>query len=98
MISERELALRLRQHELLGRSAALRVRLATEAAVLQGPLTLADRVRDGWHWLRAHPEWPLGAAVVLVVLRPRRTLRLALRLWSLWGLVRQVQGRLAGLR
>ena len=47
------------------------------------PLALADRVRAGWLWLRAHPQLPLAAAVVLVVLRPRRAWRWGLRLW--WG-------------
>ena len=82
-----------RQRELLRRSSALRSRLAEQADVLRGPLSLADQARDGWHWLRAHPEWPVGVAVVLVVARPRRSLRWALRLWTAWRFWRRLQDR-----
>jgi len=42
---------------------------------------LADRVREGVHWLARHPEWPLGAALLIVLLRPGRALR-----WASFGL------------
>ena len=47
--------------------------------VLQRPLALADRVHEAWRWLRAHPEAPLAALVVVAVLRPRRAWRWGLR-------------------
>jgi hypothetical protein len=72
-----------RQQQLLLRSQHLRAELGLEVQRLQPPLRLADRVRAGWQWLRANPQWPLGAAAVLVVLRPRRAWRWGLRLW--WG-------------
>lgn len=78
-------ALTQRQHELLMRSAALRGDLAAQVRPWQRPLQLADELRQGWHWLRTHPEAPLAAAVVLAVLRPRRAWRWGLRLWWAWG-------------
>jgi hypothetical protein len=72
-----------RQQALLLRSAALREQLATESGRLQPPLRLADRVRDTWHWLQAHPELPLAAGAVVALLRPRRAWRWGRRLW--WG-------------
>jgi YqjK-like protein len=39
------------------------------------------------HWLRQHPEWPLGALAVLVLLRPARVVRWSVSLlwdWQLW--------------
>lgn len=81
--AERLATLARRQQGLLLRSAALRSDLGRDLQHLQAPLALADRVRSGWHWLRAHPQAPLAAVVVLVVLRPRRAWRLGLRLW--WG-------------
>lgn len=72
-----------RQQRLLLRSQQLRAELGREVQRLQPPLRLADRVQAGWQWLRANPQWPLGAAAVLVVLRPRRAWRWGLRLW--WG-------------
>lgn len=72
-----------RQQQLLIRSAELRVTLAHQAQVLQAPLAVADQVRAGVQWLRQHPQWPLGALVLLALKRPRRALGWASRLW--WG-------------
>ena len=77
-------ALTRRQQQLLIRSAELRVTLAQQAQVLQAPLAVADQVRAGTQWLRQHPQWPLGAALVLALKRPRRALGWASRLWGGW--------------
>lgn len=88
-----------RQQALLQRSAALRRQFAQEAQALRAPLGFADRLLAGWRWLRAHPEVPLAAGVVLVVMRPRRAWRLGWRAWSAWRLWQKLQPRLqrAGL-
>jgi hypothetical protein len=72
-----------RQQQLLIRSAELRVTLAHQAQVLQAPLALADKVGTAARWLREHPQWLLGALVLLALKRPRRILRWASRL--MWG-------------
>ena len=86
-----------RQQRLLVRSSELRSQFARDAQVWKQPLALADRVRAGWRWLRAHPEVPLAAAAMLVVLRPRRAWRLIWRLWAGWRFWRRVQDRLPPL-
>jgi hypothetical protein len=91
MTERRAMVIGRRQHELLLRSSELRTQMTRDTAVLQAPLALADQVRTGWAWLRAHPEWPLGAVVVLAVLRPRRALRWGSRLWWAWRSWRRVQ-------
>ena len=91
-------ALALRQQALLLRSAALRSDLGRDLRRLQAPLALADRVRAGWQWLRAHPQVPLAAGLVLVVLRPRRAWRWGLRLWWGWRRWRRVQRWLQAAR
>lgn len=83
-----------RQRLLLLRSRDMRSAFAREAAVLQPPLALADQALAAWLWLRAHPQVPLAAAVVLVVLRPKRAWRLGWRLWSGWQMWKRVQQRL----
>ena len=83
-----------RQQMLLVRSSELRGQLARDALAWQPPLALADRVHAGWRWLQAHPEAPLAAAAVLLVLRPRRALRWGWRLWSGWRLWQRLQRRL----
>lgn len=78
-----------RRAALVQRSRALRAGLVADAQALRPALIAADALRDGVHWLRAHPLW-LAAAVGLVVLRrPRRVLRWAWRwgprLWAVRG-------------
>lgn len=95
MADAHELQLVLRRQHLQARSALLRDRLAQQAQPLAAPLALADTLREAWRWLKRHPEVPLAGAAVLALLRPRRALRWAGRLWWAWGLLRRVQ-RLAG--
>jgi YqjK-like protein len=86
-----------RRRRLLVRSAELRLRLAEQSQVLQTPFGMADQARAGLHWLRRHPEWPLGAGALLIVLRPRRALRLVAGVWSGWRLYKRGQRMLASL-
>ena len=97
MNEQRAMALAVRQQVLLARSAALRGSLAADAAVLQRRLDLADRVREGWRWLLAHPEAPLATLVVLAVMRPRRIWRWGWKLWWGWSMLRRLQRRLHAL-
>jgi YqjK-like protein len=98
MNRERATALALRQQLLRLRSTELRARLAAEAAVLQPPLALADRVQEGWRWLRANPAAPVAALVVVAVLRPRRVWRWGWKLWWGWRTLRRLQRRLQPVR
>lgn len=91
MNPQRAAALARRQQLLLVRSSELRGQLARDAQEWQAPLALADRVHAGWRWLCGHPEAPLAAAAVLLVLRPRRVLRWGWRLWSGWRLWQRLQ-------
>lgn len=95
---QRTAALALRQRDLLLRSADLRTQLTIDGAVLLRPLSLADRVRDGWRWLLANPEAPIAALVVVAVLRPRRVLRWGLRVWAGWRSLRRLQRWVAAMR
>lgn len=92
---QREVELAARQQKLLIRSAELRVTLAHQAQALQGPLARADQAVSGARWLRNHPQWPLGALLALAVLRPRRALAWATRVWWGWGLYKKARRWLA---
>mgnify|MGYP001059548738 CR=1 FL=1 len=98
MNRERAMALALRQQVLRLRSTELRGRLVADAAVLQPPLALADRVQEGWRWLRANPAAPVAALVVVAVLRPRRVWRWGWKLWWGWRTLRRLQRRLQPAR
>ena len=86
----RQQLLAARCESLQVRNAQLRHQLADDSRVLQAPLAVADRLLGGLRWLRAHPQWLLAAAATLLILRPRRSWRLGLRLWSGWRLWQQV--------
>lgn len=95
MTPDRTQALRLRQQALLARSAGLRADLASELSRWRPAFGWADQARAGLAWLRQHPEWPVGAVVLIVLLRPRRALGWGLRLWSAWRVLLRVRGALA---
>ncbi len=98
MNRERVTALALRQQLLRLRHVRLADLLAADAAVLQPPLALADRVHEGWRWLRANPAAPMAALVVVAVLRPRRVWRWGWKLWWGWRTLRRLQRRLQPVR
>jgi hypothetical protein len=95
MASDQQVALQVRHGELMARSGALRERLGMEAQVLRKPLALADRIRAGGQWLAARPLVTLAVAALLVVMRPRRSMKWAMRLWWVWRTARRVQALLA---
>jgi hypothetical protein len=55
--------------------------LAEQTQVFKKPLAVADQARKFLSWLGANPAWPLSAVLVLVVIRPQRTLAWGGRLW-----------------
>lgn len=99
MSALQEESLALRQQRLLMRSAALRVSLAEQSVLLEAPFAAADRVHGGARWLVRHRHWLVGGAVVVLVVRPRRALRLMRWGWWAWRSTRRVQSWLfaAGL-
>ncbi len=73
-----------RRLQLQQRSQVLRDGVAQHAQVLQPWLSAADTAWAAGRWLQRNPLW-LGVAVAtLVVLKPKRTLDLGLRLWTGW--------------
>jgi hypothetical protein len=84
-----------RRERLLLRSAQLREDWSQQVQVLRAPLGLADQARAGVQWLAHHPQWPLGAALLIVLLRPGRALRWASYAWQGYGVYRRVQRVLA---
>ena len=76
--------LMLRQQALLLRSAQLRLRLKEQTLVVQRPLALADAAQTGLHWLYRYPALPIGAAALLLALRPNQAMVWADRAWQAW--------------
>ena len=85
----------LRQQRLLARSSQLRLALADQAQVFKRPLAVADQAQASLQWLYRNPQWPLGALLVLVVLRPRRAILWGGRLWWAWNTFKRAQNWIA---
>lgn len=86
---------RARRLRLIARAEVQRDELAQEVDVWTPALGVLDRGLAGYAWLRAHPEVLLAAGAVLLVLRPRRTVRWSLRLYSVWQAYRRFNARLS---
>jgi len=90
-----------RREVLLRRSAQLREQLVQRARVLRPALRAADRIGEGAQWVRHNPAWMLlGAAALtgMAVVRPGIALRLVMRVWSGWRLLRRVRPIITELR
>jgi hypothetical protein len=94
MTSHRIAELLRRRQSLVVRSAEIRVTFARQAQVLAPPLALADRSLSALHWLRRHPELPLGLLLLVVVFRPRAIFRWAGRFWWGWSLLQRIRSPL----
>ena len=70
-MNSRLVDLALKKQRLQFKSAALREQWIDHARGIQPLCDGADRVRQGAHWLGRHPEVLVGAAVALLVARPR---------------------------
>ncbi len=77
-------ALALKRERLLERSGQLRARWAGHAAAVAPALGAADAVSHSVRWLKANPQWLIGAGTLILVLKPRRTFRLARRTFFAW--------------
>jgi hypothetical protein len=86
-VSPGAIELALQKQRLQLKSAEQRGALMAAVAQLAPAFAVVDGVRDGFRWLRHHPEWLAGGIVTLLVVRPGAVLRLAERgffAWQLW--------------
>lgn len=87
----------MRQQHLLLRSGELRLSLSDQTQVFKRPLAVVDQARNGVVWLYRNPQWPLGALLLLTILRPRRTLVWGRRLWWTWRMFKKAENYIANL-
>lgn len=98
------LALAEKRGELKARIAMQRDALAENIWPVEGLLHMGDRAVDGVHWLQRHPKVVVGAAVALVVARPRRVVRMIPSLWRVgrrgfayWQTFQNLRKKLQGI-
>ena len=87
----------LRQQRLMVRSGELRLTLKDQTQIFKKPLAVADQARSGFQWLSHNPQWLLSALLLLVILRPRRTIIWSGRLWWTWKTYKQAKKWMANL-
>ena len=80
-----------RRVALVFRSQQLREQLAQDAASLAPVWGVADQVRQGFHWLKAHPVWVGLAVAVWVIAKPKRLWTWGGRAWGAWKAWRRVR-------
>jgi hypothetical protein len=78
-------------------SQRLREQATTHASGLAPAFTAAEKLRTGWHWLKAHPALPMGLAVALIVARPAVAWRWGRRAWLGWKTWQRLRSRIDGV-
>jgi hypothetical protein len=83
-----------RRLRLVARAEVQRDQIAHDVAALGPAVRVVDRGVAAVTWLRANPGVLVIGAGVMLVLRPRRTLRWSLRAFSVWQAYRRITARL----
>ncbi|MEN9492862.1 MAG: hypothetical protein RJA63_3311 [Pseudomonadota bacterium] len=100
-MNPRTLELALKKQRLQIRAEAERRQMQQHLAALDAVLDTTDRVHrrvsDTLHWLRDKAPILSTALLVVLIARPRRTLRLARHAWMGWLLFRRNRGVAASL-
>lgn len=87
----------LRKQRLQLRAAELRGDTMRHLRGIEAVLGLVDRAQEQARWARTHVPLLSAALLVVALVRPRATLRLARRAWVGWIVARKLGARLAPL-
>ncbi|MDK9724044.1 MAG: YqjK-like family protein [Sterolibacteriaceae bacterium MAG5] len=93
-----QVELALKKQRLQLRSAALRDEFAGHGAAFAPLFAAGDGIREGFRWLRRHPEALVATVVAAAVARPRVLFRWARRSVIVWQAWDRFQGWLASRR
>jgi len=80
-----------RRRQLVSQAAAQRIALAHNAEPWRSRLALVDRGVAVFRTIGRHPGLMVGAALLLVVLRPRRAGKWLQRGWVVWRIGRRLR-------
>jgi hypothetical protein len=94
-MNPRVIELALKRQRLQLKSAEQRLSLRRDLTEFAPVFSAADTVQAGIAYVRQHPEWLVGAAVVLLVARPRALFRWLQRGLVAWQVARQVRRAIA---
>lgn len=88
------LALLRQRDDLVAQIAFERAAITQDGASLRRLSRMIDRVRDGIHYLKSHPETLLLPVVITVVSRPWRLLTVAISGFGLWRMAQSWRRRI----
>jgi hypothetical protein len=91
-MNQRLLELALKKQRLQLKAATQRQQVAHHLQIWSPAFGAADRVGTAMRWAKSHPEWLVGAGVILLVARPRAVLRWARRGFFFWQSLRRIRG------
>lgn len=83
-MTARAVELAVRRERLRHSIADQREAIASAAAGLAPVFSTIDALRDAVAYLRAHPEWLVGGAVVVLIARPKAVWRWTRRAFLTW--------------
>jgi len=94
-MNPRAIEIALKRQRLQLRCAEQRLALRRDLGEFAPLFSVADTVQAGVAYLRQHPEWLVGAAMVLVVARPRAVWRWLQRGLVAWQVARRLRRSIA---
>lgn len=94
MTNAKTLALVKQRDDLVAQIAMERAAIAQNGASLRRLSRMIDKVSDGIHYLKRHPETLLLPVVITVLARPWRLLALAISGFGLWRMAQSLRRRI----
>lgn len=90
-MSQKLVELALKKQRLQLKAAAQRVMILHALESASPAFGVAEKLRSAARWAKSHPEWLVGAGVVLLVARPRAFFRWARRGFFVWQTLRRLR-------
>ncbi len=82
-----------RRERLVAQAAAQRMTLAQNIEPWRNPLARVDQGLAVLRYIKSHPAWIVGGAVLLAALRPGRVGKWLGRGWVTWQMLHKLRGR-----
>lgn len=89
--------LALKKQRLQMQAATQRLQMAQHLQAFTPAFAVADSALSAGRWIKSHPQWLVGAAVVLLVARPRAAFRWLRRGFFAWRALRRARQALHSL-
>lgn len=96
-MSQQLLELALKKQRLQMQAATQRLQVAQHLQVFAPAFAAIDSAQAAGRWLKAHPQWLAGAAVVVLVAKPRAAFRWLRRGFFAWRTLRRAREALQSL-